>query len=137
MYSCTASCQPFWFIAYMRQIMPIVFYNNMWRKRAQKKDLARKQSLSSFHRQKNQSALVSEPGHYSSAIKLQIQQQKKAERDHHKIFAQNFPCTLLSHLHNGKVIIAENTSYIFCCFYEELCFSDTKRPRSNAKLVSK
>ena len=45
MYSCTVSYQPFWFITYMRQIMPIFFNNNMWRKHAEKKDSARKQSL--------------------------------------------------------------------------------------------
>lgn len=72
----------------------------------------------------------------SSVVKLQIKQQKKAERHQHKIFAQNFPCMLLNHLCNGKAVIAENTSYVFCCFYEELCFSDTKCPWANAKLKS-
>lgn len=131
MYSCTVSYQPFRFITYMRQIMPIFFHNNMWRKHAQKTE-----SLPSFHRQKNQSALVFKPGHCSSVVKPQIKQQKKAERHCHKIFAQNFPCMLLSPLCNGKAVMAENISYVFCCFYEELCFSDTKCPWANAKLKS-
>lgn len=45
MYSCTVSYQTFWFMTYIRQITWIFLHNNIWRKHAQKKDVARKRSL--------------------------------------------------------------------------------------------